>query len=86
MTLTSLINSSKPPSIVSILFPIDYQSITSLVMDPDFNNKTPYRIHGKTFPNIDYWAARTRIDYPPKGKYEIDKTEAIYYYESTPIN
>ena len=55
-------------------------------MDPDFNNKIPYRIHGKPFPNIDYWATRTRIDYPPKGKYEIDKTEAIYYYESTPIN
>ena len=176
MTLTSLINSSNPsvsvPTLFPALFPVDYQSITSLVMDPDFNNKTPYRIHtthkekkgsdledyghpiyqhqteefnedrgeyisaygwklfwdktgpfkncndihlgnldvtsignlydaenglgyiggmllnwnGEPFPNIHYWASRTRLNHPSKGKYEIDKTEAIYYYESTLIN
>ena len=169
MTLASLINSSNPSVTVPTLFPVDYQSITSLVMDPDFNNKTPYRIHathrgetgsvledyghpiyqhqtaefnedrgeyisaygwklfwdrtgnntidctdtslavtsigniydaenglgyvgqmlnlgGKPFPNIDYWATTTRLAHPSKGKYEIDKTEAIYYYESTLLN
>lgn len=39
-------------------------------------------VNGKPYPVIDYWAMRTRIDYPPLGRFKIDKTDAIYRYES----
>ena len=39
-------------------------------------------VDGKPYPSIKCWAMRTRLKYPNKGKYEIDKTDAIYYYES----
>ena len=171
MTLAHLINSFKPYATVPTLFPVDYQSITSLVMDPDFNNKTPYRIHAmhkekkgsdledyghpiyqhqteefnedrgeyitaygwklfwdrtgpfkdcndlhlgnldvtsignlydaenglgyigvmidvgdKPIPVLDYWAMRTRLESPGIGRYVIDKTKAIYEYESTQLS
>jgi len=39
-------------------------------------------IDGKSYPIIHKWAERTRIRFPGKGQYEIDKHDAIYYYES----
>jgi hypothetical protein len=147
-----------------VVFPVDYQTIVSQVMDPEFHNKihyapalwssTPYynklraikgledyghpvgqnkgtefdesrgytaevygwkmfcdemgpfeephylgnlydaenglgyigyitEIGGKPYPTIHHWAERTRIRFPGKGRYEIDKTEAIYDYESS---
>ena len=39
-------------------------------------------VNGKPYPIIDYWAMRTRIDYPPFDRFKIDKTDAIYRYES----
>ena len=38
--------------------------------------------NGKPHPNIEWWAIRTRLEYPGKGLYKIDKTYAIYDYES----
>ena len=38
---------------------------------------------GKPYPIIHHWAERTRIRFPGKGRYEIDKTEVIYDYESS---
>ena len=37
---------------------------------------------GKHYPIIHSWAMRTRLKHPVKGKFEIDNTDAIYYYES----
>jgi len=42
-------------------------------------------IDGKPYPIIHNWAERTRIRFPGKGRYEIDKHDAIYYYESLDI-
>lgn len=39
-------------------------------------------INGKPYPIIHRWAIQTRLNHPKKGKYDIDKTDAIYYYES----
>ena len=39
-------------------------------------------INGRPHPNIHSWAARTRIEFLGRGKFKIDKTEAIYDYES----
>jgi hypothetical protein len=39
-------------------------------------------IDEKPYPIIHSWAMRTRLNHPKKGKYDIDKTDAIYYYES----
>jgi len=39
-------------------------------------------IDEKPYPIIHSWAMRTRLNHPQKGKYDIDKTDAIYYYES----
>lgn len=36
---------------------------------------------GKHYPIIHSWAMRTRLNHPEKNKFEIDKTDAIYYYE-----
>ncbi len=43
-------------------------------------------VNGKPYPVIDYWAMRTRIDYPPLARFKIDKTDAIYRYESKDFN
>jgi hypothetical protein len=151
------------------VYPVDYQSIVSQVMDPDFHNKTPYwqyctrhpsprahyqkklmakkdledyghlnyrkrneefdgtrgytvsvfgwkmfcdeigpfedkdctgnlydaenglgyvgyisRINGKLYPVVHCWAKRTRLNHPDSqlDKFSIDKTDAIYRYES----
>lgn len=37
---------------------------------------------GKPYPIIHSWAMRTRLKHPHKGKFGINKTDAIYYYES----
>lgn len=37
---------------------------------------------GKPYPNIEWWAIRTRLEYPGKGLHKIDKTNSIYDYES----
>lgn len=37
---------------------------------------------GKPYPIIHSWAMRTRLNHPGKNKFGIDKTDAIYYYES----
>jgi len=39
-------------------------------------------INGKPYPIIHRWAMQTRLNHPQKSKYDIDKTDAIYYYES----
>ena len=39
-------------------------------------------VDGKPFPKIKHWALRTRLNHPKKGMNGIDKTDAIYYYES----
>jgi len=40
-------------------------------------------VDGKPCPFILTWAMRTRLKHPRKeGKFKIDKTDAIYYYES----
>lgn len=40
------------------------------------------QMDGKTYPIIHSWAIRTRLKHPKgKGKFEINKTDAIYYYE-----
>jgi hypothetical protein len=157
----------------SVVLPVDYQSIVSQVMDPDFHNKMPYwqicthhtsprghyqkklqakrdledyghlnyrkpteefdesrgytacvfgwkmfcdvvgpfekndccgnlydgenslgyigymrSINGKPYPIIHDWAMRTRLihNYPRLGKFAIDKTDAIYEYESSHMN
>lgn len=38
---------------------------------------------GKLYPIIHSWAMRTRLKHPQrgKGKFEINKTDAFYYYE-----
>lgn len=38
---------------------------------------------GKPYPIIHSWAMQTRLKHPQrgKGKFEINKTDAIYYYE-----
>lgn len=43
-------------------------------------------VNGKPYPVIDYWAMRTRINYPPLDRFKIDKTDAIYTYESKDFN
>ena len=42
-------------------------------------------VDGKPYPIIHSWAMRTRLKHPVKGKFEIDKHDAIYYYESLDI-
>ena len=38
---------------------------------------------GKPYPIIHHWATRTRLDHPRgKGRFAIDKMDAIHYYES----
>ena len=39
-------------------------------------------VDGKPYPIIHSWAMRTRLNYPEKGKFKIDKTIAIYEYET----
>ncbi len=39
-------------------------------------------VGGKPTPVLDSWAMRTRLESPGVGKYVIDKTKAIYEYES----
>ena len=39
-------------------------------------------VNGKPFPNIEAWAMMTRLEHPNRGRYEINKTDAIYHYES----
>lgn len=39
-------------------------------------------VGGKPIPVLDYWAMRTRLESPGVGKNVIDKTNAIYEYES----
>jgi hypothetical protein len=39
-------------------------------------------VDGKPYPIIHTWAMRTRLEHPRKGRFGIDKTDAIYYYES----
>ena len=39
-------------------------------------------VSGKPYPSIECWAMRTRLNHPDRSKYEIDKNDAIYYYES----
>ena len=38
-------------------------------------------INGKPCPIIHYWATLTRLNHPKKGKFGIDKTDAIYDFE-----
>ncbi|MBV68134.1 MAG: hypothetical protein CMG26_07255 [Candidatus Marinimicrobia bacterium] len=42
-------------------------------------------VDGKPYPIIHSWAMRTRLKHPEKGKFDIDKHDAIYYYESLDI-
>lgn len=39
-------------------------------------------VDGKPYPIIHSWATRTRLNHPKKGKFKIDKTIAIYEYET----
>ena len=39
-------------------------------------------VNGKTQPSICSWAFSFRLRHPTKGIHGIDKTDAIYYYES----
>ena len=43
-------------------------------------------VGGKPIPVLDYWAMRTRLESPGIGRYVIDKTKAIYEYESTQLS
>ena len=38
--------------------------------------------NGKHFPIFHCWAMRKRLEWPGRGRYEIDKIDAIYDYES----
>ena len=38
--------------------------------------------NGKYFPIFHCWAMRKRLEWPGRGRYEIDKIDAIYEYES----
>jgi hypothetical protein len=42
-------------------------------------------VDSKPIPVLDYWAMRTRLESPGIGRYVIDKTNAIYEYESTQL-
>lgn len=42
-------------------------------------------VNRKPYPIIHTWAMRTRLEHPGKGKFDIDKHDAIYYYESLDI-
>jgi len=43
-------------------------------------------VGSKPIPVLDSWAMRTRLDSPGIGKYVIDKTKAIYEYESIQLS
>ena len=43
-------------------------------------------VGGKPIPVLDYRAMRTRLESPGIGRYVIDKTKAIYEYESTQLS
>ena len=43
-------------------------------------------VGGKPIPVLDYWAMNTRFESPGIGKYVIDKTNAIYEYESIQLS
>jgi hypothetical protein len=43
-------------------------------------------VEGKPTPVLDYWAMRTRLESPGIGRYVLDKTNAIYEYESTQLS
>ena len=43
-------------------------------------------VGGKPIPVLDSWAMNTRLESPGIGKYVIDKTNAIYEYESIQLS
>lgn len=39
-------------------------------------------VNGKHYPRFHSWAMRKRLEFPGRGRFEIDKIDAIYDYES----